>query len=141
MEQNDYMSLGYDNFLTKVPENMNGLSTLAFDVFTDDISGNKVQGGIMQTNDGNTQLNLEQGFFRVIEGDTEFVRLGRQEDGTVGFITKDQDGSTLIKFAGEESLLSSPNEDVVLNFVTGQFEVKDDQGRTIILMGRQEGGF
>lgn len=137
-----YLDLGFDQFLSRVPENSsNSISSLAFEGFTDNLSGSKVQGGIMSTNDGQTELNLEQGFFRTIQADIQLVRFGRQDDGEIGILINDQQGNQLIKFTGGTNVLSSPEGDVELDFNEGQFEVKDDQDRTVVLLGKQVGGF
>jgi hypothetical protein len=139
----DYLQAGYDQFLSKdpYPSSTQEVDPLQFDQDTPEISGSKIQGGLLQTQDGKTALNLEQGYFRVNDGAMEVVRLGVQEDGSIGLLIRDRDGHELLKFTGDTNFLKSPGENLELNFDTIQLLVKDDAANVKVLLGKDIGGF
>ena len=139
----DYLEVGYDQFLSKnpYPSSAEGVDPLQFDQDTPEISGSKIQGGLLQTQDGKTALNLEQGYFRVNDGAQEVIRLGVQEDGSIGLLIKNRDGNELLKFTGDTNFLKSPGENLELNFDNVQLLVRDDGGNVKVLVGRDRGGF
>lgn len=137
----DYTQAGYDEFLSRVPPAPSGeLDPLQQDQYSPEISGSKVQGGVMETADGKTQLNLEQGFFGVNDGATQVVRLGVQEDGTIGLVIKDREGNVLLQFTGEVNVIQSPNQNFQADFNEERIVAKEN-GKTLALFGRHQGGF
>jgi len=138
----NYLDLGYDEFLSKIPPAPSGeLDPLQQDQFSPEISGSKVQGGVMQTSDGKTVLDLEQGFFGVNDGAEQIVRLGVQEDGSIGLMIKNREGKLLLRFTGDINLIQSPNEHFQADFNEERILAKDQGGTPIALFGKHEGGF
>lgn len=138
----DYVDAGYDAFLSRTPPAPTGeLDPLQQDLYSPEISASKIQGGLLQTADGKTAVDLEQGFFRVNDGATEVVRLGVQEDGTIGLLIRDRDGNELLRFVGSTNILRSPQGNMELNFNETQLLLRDDGGTPFLLFGKQVGGF
>lgn len=138
----NYLDAGYDQFLSRIPPATDQeLDPLQFEQNAPEVSASKIQGGIIQTTDGKTALNLEQGYFRVNDGATEVIRLGVQEDGTIGILIKDRDGNELMRFVGSTNILRSPQGNMELNFNETQLLLRDDGGTPFLLFGKQVGGF
>lgn len=141
-----YTDIGYDEFLNRIePEsvqnNAQSLDPQQFDNFTDQISGSKIQGGIMRSADGKVLLDLETGYFQVTNNAQQNVRLGLQDDGTFGFMVKDKDGNIIVRFTGDENYIRSPQGNIELNLNLVQFLVRDDTNIVKVLLGKDVGGF
>lgn len=139
----DYTQAGYDKFLTRdpFPSSSQEVDPLQFDQDTPEISGSKIQGGVMQTQDGKTVFNLEQGYFRINDGAQEVTRLGVQEDGSIGLVIKDRNGNTILRFTGDQNFIKSPGGNMEINLDNIQFIIRDERNDTKILIGKEVGGF
>ena len=132
----NYLDAGYDSFLSRIPPPLDQVDPLQFEQNNPEISASKIQGGVMQSQDGKTAVDLEQGYFRVNDGAMEIVRLGVQQDGTIGLLIKDREGNELMRFVGSTNILRSPQGNMELNFNEIQFTVKDEGGTPVVLLGK-----
>lgn len=139
----NYLDAGYSNLLSReiLPSNTEGYDPLAFDYETQEISGQKIQGGVLQSEGGKSQLNLEKDYFAVSDGTQDIIRLGVQEDGSIGLVIINRDGQELLRFTGDKNYLKSPNANLEMNFDDVQIIVRDDKGTPVGLIGKQVGGF
>jgi hypothetical protein len=119
----DYTEIGYDEFLSRVPQSQgNSISSLAFDNFTSDLSGSKVQGGVMQSNDGKVKIDLDSNSIIVSDGIAERVRLGTLPDDKIGLLIKDKDGNILMQISEGLNVIQSGS---------GVFQIDIDNERLV----------
>jgi hypothetical protein len=144
----NYQDAGYDEFLTIVDRDQqdsgissSGMDPQAFDNFTDQISGSKIQGGLILSPDGRMRIDLDQGFLRVSDGVQDLVQLGVLEDGKIGMLIKASDGTVLMKVTSDEQFLQSIAKTMRMDFVTEQLTIRDIAQRLRVLLGKDLGGF
>ncbi len=132
----DYTDYGYDNFLSMPDENNNnGTTGIAFDNENLGISGDLVQGGIMQSVDKNTTVDLQNGFINISDGSTDIIQLGKFPDGSYGLIVKDRSGNVLMQFTGDINLIQSPGKNMILDFNAIQLGIFDDTQTPVTILG------
>lgn len=139
-----YIDSGFNRFLEKPVRQETGfreLDAMDTEQLIGDISGGKIIGGLLRSQDGKTSVNLDTGAFVVNDGRVERVRLGKQEDGTIGIVVRDDDDNVLIQITGETNFIQSPTGNLLIDFDEERVLVKDETGTPRILLGKQAGGF
>lgn len=135
-----YQDNGFDEFLNPVQGNSSSspqeLDPLQSDTFLQEISGSKVQGGVLTSPDGRVKVDLDSGFFKVSNGVQDLVQLGILPDGNVGLLIKDNDGNILMQISGDTNLLQSNNKHMVLDFVQENLSITDEALTPIVLLGK-----
>lgn len=110
------------------------IDPLAFEQNTPDFSGSKLT-GLIQSQNGKLQMNLDENYFFVTDGVQERARLGKLEDGTYGILIKNQEGKELLKF-GDKNIIKSPDDSLELNFDETQLIVRNEGGTPLVLLGK-----
>lgn len=135
-----YLDIGFDENLMRVEStpqsNSQELDPLAFDSFTQQISGSKVQGGVISSPDGKTKFDIENGVFKVNNGMEDLVSLGLLSDGSYGLLIKNNEGKILMQVTSDVILLQSPNENFQADFIEERILAKDDKGLPRALFGK-----
>lgn len=140
-----YQDVGFDEFLNRIDNTPQAqtqeLDPLAFDTFAPEISGSKVQGGVITSPDGRTNLDLDQGNFRVNNGVQDLVNFGILPDGSIGLLIQDSQGNILMKVTEGEFFLQSPLKTSKLDLIADQYTVRDQFQRLVVLLGKDPQGF
>lgn len=134
----NYLDAGFDPFLARVDQTTQSLQqidSLAFDQFTPNISGTKVQGGLLTSNDGKVRIDLENNTFIVTDGIAERVRLGVLPDDKIGLLIKDKDGNVLMQISEGLNIIQSANKRLVLDIDNEQFIVSNEGLTPIVILG------
>lgn len=135
----DYTQQGFNEFLTRgeIPNSSQELDPLQAEQYNQEISASKIQGGSMQTTNGLTKLDLETGSFQVNDGAVQVVRLGVQEDGSIGLVIKNREGNELLRFVGDTNILRSPDGNMELNFDNNNLVIKEEGGLPRLILGKK----
>lgn len=139
-----YQNIGFDENLIRVEASGNtqqALDPLEFDNFTDSISGDKVQGGLMSSPDGRAQFDLNKGTFLINNGVEDLVTFGTLPDSSIGLLIKDQNGNILLQVSETIIFMQSSNEAMKLDFIQERLDIRDAQKRLKVRLGRDDGGF
>jgi len=138
-----YLDIGFDENLSRIDPGANQteqqpqeLDPLAFERFTDVISGSKIQGGAISSPDGKVKVDLENGVFKVNNGLEDLVSLGILPDGSVGLLIKDNKGNILMQISSDKNIIQSPNEHFQVDFVEERILAKDAGGTPRVLIGK-----
>jgi hypothetical protein len=141
-----YQDIGFDEFLTR-SEQSNGdqqsaeLDPQAFDNFVSEISGSKIQGGVLTSPDGRVKVDLDNGSFEVNNGVQSLVNLGILPDGTIGLLIQDAQGNQLMKVSEGEFFLQSALKTSRMDLILDQYTVRDEKGNLVVLLGKDPKGF
>lgn len=134
-----YLDIGYDQFLNPInapsSNQDQGIDPLEFDSFTDQISGDKIQGGNLSSPDGKTKLDLENGVFKINDGTGDLINLGLLPDGSIGLLIQDNQGNALMQIGNGKNFIQSASKTIELNFDDGQLLMRDDGGIVRVLLG------
>jgi hypothetical protein len=141
-----YTDIGFDEFLLRkepgpAAQQDTQLDPLAFDNFVDQISGNKISGGILTSPDGRTKYDLDQGNFIVSNGVQDLINLGLLPDGSIGLLIQDSQGNILMKVSEGEMYLQSPLKTSRMDLIADQYTVRDEKGNLYVLLGKDPKGF
>lgn len=139
-----YTDIGFDEFLNRLPVSQNSfqeMDPLESDTFIPQLSGSKVQGGILSSPDGRIKLDLDQGIFKVSNGVQDLVNFGVLSDGSVGLLISDAEGNTLMQVSQGVFFLESSNKVMKIDFILGQCVVRDNKGNVRVLFGFDPQGF
>lgn len=139
-----YQNIGFDENLMRVESSAQpsqALDPLQFDNFTDSISADKIQGGLMVSPDGRAQFDLNKGTFLINNGVEDLVTFGTLPDGSVGLLIKDQEGNILLQISETNIFMQSSNEAMKLDFIQERLDIRDAQKRLKVRIGKDEGGF
>ncbi len=141
-----YTDIGFDENLnlinpTSGSGNSQELAPLESDTYTQEISGSKIQGGVLGSPDGRLGLDLDQGLFRISNGVQNLINFGILPDGTIGLLIQDSQGNILMKVSEGEFYLQSPLKTSRLDLIADQYTVKDEFGRLVVLLGKDPQGF
>lgn len=136
----DYRDLGFNTFLIRsqqfdpnqVPQQ---LDPSQFDFFTDQISADKIQGGLMQSTDGKTKLDLEQGTFTISNNIINLITLGKLPDGRIGLLIQDQDGNLLMQISDGLNIIQSSSTNFQVDFDNKRLLFKDSSGNPQGVLG------
>lgn len=134
-----YLDIGYDEFLNPINQSatpQKQIDPLEFDTFTEQISGDKVQGGAISSPNGRVVMDLENGVFRINDGVTNLVELGVLSDGSIGLLIKDGQGNTLMKLSENEKVIQSANQHFQVDFANERILAKDNGGIARVLIGK-----
>src|SRR3972149_5908345 len=102
-----YLDLGFsENLSIATIGSGDQLDPLAFEQFTQEISGSKLS-GLLQSQDGRVKVDLDNNTIIISDGIVERIRLGKQSDDSYGFLLKDQNGNTLIQVGGNTNIIKS----------------------------------
>lgn len=127
-----WSDIGFNENLSVAEIGSQQLDPLAFEQFTQEISGSKLS-GLLQSQDGRVKVDLDNNTIIISDGIVERVRLGKQADDSYGFILKDKSGNILIQFNDLVNLIQSPDTKLKLNFDNNNLTVSDDGGIRVIL--------
>ena len=136
-----YLDIGYTDFLAQQDTQNKQQDPLELDYNIPELSGSKIVGGLLTSNDGKTQFNLEQGTFKVSDGAQDRVVLGVLPDGSVGLLIKDINGNILMQISGDIDLIKSADESMSLDFNEAQLIVRNEGKVPVVLIGKQINGF
>ena len=89
-----WADLGLTKFLAKPRKSFVEYNASDFDLFVDDISGNKIKEGIAQNKV--FSLNFDDGTFQRKEGDIIRLSIGKFNDGKFGLRVYDASGTTIV---------------------------------------------
>jgi hypothetical protein len=135
-----YQDIGFDQFLNPVSAPSSnqdqGIDPLAFDSFVDQVSGNKVQGGIISSPNGRIVIDLETGVLKINDGIENLIELGVLADGSIGLLVKDGKGNPLLKISENEKLIQSANKHFQVDFSNERILARDDAGIARVLIGK-----
>lgn len=98
-----YLDIGYNEFLERSPVSQqtgSQLDPLQFEDFTQEISGSKIQGGVINSQNEEVVFDLENDTFVVTDKKTELVRLGKKSDLNTGYVYKDKNGAIVLDDGG-----------------------------------------
>lgn len=135
-----YLDIGFDQFLNKVSQQTEIRNEPVFgaDQSVQEITGTKIQGGVISSPNGQTKFDLEQGRFIVNDGVEDVVQLGILPDGTVGLLIRNGKGQTLMQITETVQVIQSPNEHFQVNFAEEHILSKDDTNTPRALFGKGE---
>lgn len=142
-----YVDIGFDRFLNRIAptsQNNGGIQELdptQTDTFFQQISGNKVIGGILSSPDGRVKLDLDQGILKISDGVQDLVTFGLLPDGTVGLLIKDSQGNLLMQVSQGVCILQSSDKAMTIDLVAAQADVRDAAGNLRVRFGKDLGGF
>lgn len=137
-----YLDAGYNEFLSREPMiSQQQQDPLMTDQLNSEISGSKVQGGVMSSPNGKSQYDLDSGTFRVNNGIQNLVELGVLTDGSIGLLIQDKDGNVLLKVSEGEFYLQSPLKTSRLDLIADKYTIRNEFGDLKVLIGKDEGGF
>lgn len=134
-----YLDIGFDEFLNRdEPTQEQQIQEQVFgaDQNTQEITGTKIQGGVISSPNGQTKFDLEQGRFVVNDGVEDIVQLGILPDGTVGLLIRNGKGQTLMQITEDVQIIQSPNEHFQVNFTEEHILSKDDTNTPRALFGK-----
>lgn len=134
----NYLDAGYGEFLSREDASAKSipqLDPLSGDQLLDQMSGSTIQGGVMYSNDNNMSFDLEQNMFSVNDGVTDRVRIGIQEDGSIGIIIRDESGNSIFQVTGNSNILRSSNGAMELDFVSERLVFYDANGNPQAVFG------
>jgi hypothetical protein len=129
----EYTDIGFSNLFEKEVPASNDPSTLDLDAQIETLSGEKVRGGTMSSNDGRTQLGLDSGTYVVNDGVQERLRLGQMEDGSYGIRIKDKDGNVLMNITGDNNQIQSASAKMQIDLSAEQLRFYDETNLRIII--------
>jgi hypothetical protein len=142
---NNYLGSGYNQYFQKqvipLPPSPSITSPFDFSSQFNSFGANQIGTGSMKSNNNHLTLDLDNEAFSVSDGSQERVRLGKLQDGTYGITIKDQNGIQLLNLSGNNNTISSSDGSLILDFTNTQLLIKDQTGNTIVLIGKQVGGF
>jgi hypothetical protein len=140
-----YQQIGFDEFMNRIEPSTGSqsqeLDPTQADLYFQQFSGNKINGGQIISPDGRVNMNLDDGNFKVNNGVQDLVQLGLLEDGTIGLLLKDADGNILMQVAEGVMFLQSPKKTSRLDLILDQYTVSDEAGNVKVLLGKDVGGF
>jgi hypothetical protein len=139
-----YLDLGFDEFMNPVDGSSTAtqeMDPLESDTYIQQISANKLQGGLASSPDGRLKIDFDNGSLRVNDGTADLIQIGVLEDGSIGFLIKDNNGNVLIKFAAGTNIIQSATGRFITDYSLEQFLLKDEKGVPIGLWGVQQDGF
>lgn len=135
-----YQQIGFDEFMNRIEPSTGSqsqeLDPTQVDLYFQQFSGNKINGGQILSPDGRMNMNLDAGNFKVNNGVQDLVQLGLLEDGTIGFMVKDSNGNILMQVAEGVMFLESPLKTSRLDLILDQYTVKEENGRTRVILGK-----
>lgn len=120
-----YQNLGYDEFLNlQQPSSQPGdfpqsLDPQAFDYFTDQISGSKVQGGAILSPDGKFKIDLDKGTISLNNGLANVLQIGNLDNGETGLLLRDGQGNIIMQYTDFVKLLQTSDKAFSINLQTG----------------------
>lgn len=135
-----YLDIGFSENLSvaEIGQQNQQFDPLQIEQMIPEISGAKLS-GLVRSQDGRLQMDLDNNSFIVTDGVIERVRLGQQSDGTYGLLIKDNDGNDLMSI-GEKNIIQSANKNFVIDIGNEQFIVYEN-GLPRIILGRFPGLF
>lgn len=134
----NYLEIGYDAFLNRIPDggaDTQQLNPLAFDQFTDSVSGSKIQGGVFSSNDNRVIIDLEKNQIKINDGVADRGGFGIQEDGSVGLVIKDKDGNVILQITGQTNIMKSASDIMELDFDNERLLFRDARGNPVAVFG------
>lgn len=133
-----YLDAGYNAFLTdqaNLDFNSSQIDPLASDTFVQTLSGSKMT-GLIQSEDGRIKIDLDNNSIVASDGVVERVRFGKQDDGSYGFLIRDQNNNILQRFDDNNNLIQSPNKYFLADFNAEYILAKDAGGTPRALFGK-----
>lgn len=123
-----YLDAGYNEFLTREQEAPIQVDALESDYSTPSVSASKIVGGLLASQNGMTQFDLEKNTFKVSDGTQDRVTLGVLPDDSIGLLVKDVDGNILMQISGDKNFIQSSNRQIVLDLDKKQLIISDSNG-------------
>jgi hypothetical protein len=134
-----YTDIGFDENLNRIEatpdQSAQALDPLQFDTFTQQISASKLQGGIISSPDGKTQIDIDQGIFKVSNGVQDLITLGILPDGNVGLLIKNNDGQTLMQVSGDVNFIQSANGFMKIDMTNEIIKILNEAGIPVVELG------
>jgi hypothetical protein len=128
-----YLDNGFDLFLDKTSPPSGEVSAIDQDAITDSISGSKISSGTISSNDGRSNLNLDDSLYSVSDGLVNRVEMGQFDDGEYGLRIRDRDGNLLIDITGTRNLLQSADGKFQIDLTDKQLRVYDQFNLRVLL--------
>lgn len=139
-----YSDIGFDEFLNRDIGGSNGgpqsLNPSQFDFLTEQISGDKIDGGLIISPDGKVKLDLDKGLFNINNGVQDLISLGVLPDGNTGLLIQDSAGNTLMQISEGNNIIKSSSGAFVIDIGKEQFIVYEN-GIPRIILGKFPGLF
>ena len=98
-----YDNIGYNENLTRsenLPTESQQLDPLQFENFAPQISGTKIEGGIIKSRNGILTLDMDNELLTSTNKETEQVLIGKKSDENIGFEFKDNNHNLLMDETG-----------------------------------------
>ena len=130
--------IGFSEGLTRTEnlqqEGFQELDPLQFEQFAPELSGSKLT-GIVKSQNGKLELDLDGEKLVITDGVIERVRLGKQTDDSYGLVIKDINGNILMQITGDINFIQSSNQRTKLDFVANKLTIKEEGGLTRVVIG------
>lgn len=136
-----YLDAGYNEFLTREQEAPIQVDALESDYSTPSVSASKIVGGLLASQNGMTQFDLEKNTFKVSDGTQDRVTLGVLPDESIGLLVKDVYGNILMQISGDTNIIKSSDQSLSIDFKEAQIIVRNEGKIPVVLLGKQTGGF
>jgi len=114
----NYITAGYSDTLDRLEFNKTqSIDPLQFDNFTDEVSGSKVQNGIIKISKEGSNLNLDNGLLNFTNGVSK-ISIGNLPDASFGLQFLNNNGEKILSLTDTEEILNLDKDFKIKNIDT-----------------------